>query len=94
LVWAAGVAQGTFYHHFHSMDDLVAAVGEKLAESFDEVLAPTMLAICDPFERLSFAFAKFLAGATWARLVVQSSQSPAVFGRGAFQGGAHGLQKR
>ena len=76
------------------MVDLVAAVGEKFAESFDEVPAPNMLAICDPISRLSFAFAKFLAGATWAPLVDQSSQSPAVFGRGAFQVGAHGLQKR
>jgi hypothetical protein len=76
------------------MVDLVAAVGEKLAEGFDEVPAPNMLAIRDPIARLSFAPAKFLAGATWARLVVQSSQSPTVFGHGAFQGGPHGLQKR
>jgi AcrR family transcriptional regulator len=86
VVSAAGVAKGTFYYHFQSMDDLVAAVGEKLAESFDEVLAPARLAIRDPISRLSFAFAKFLdkaiADPTWARLVVQSSQSPAVFGHG------------
>lgn len=86
VVSAAGVAKGTFYYHFQSMDDLVAAVGEKLAESFDEVLAPTMLAIRDPIARLSFAFTKFLekaiADPTWARLVVQSAQSPAVFGHG------------
>ena len=86
VVSAAGVAKGTFYYHFQSMDDLVAAVGEKLAESFDEVLAPAMRAIRDPIARLSFAFAKFLdkaiADPAWARLVVQSSQSPAVFGHG------------
>ena len=86
VVEAAGVAKGTFYYHFQSMDDLVAAVGEKLAESFDEMLAPAMLAIRDPIARLSFGFAKFLhkaiADPSWARLVVQSSQSPAVFGHG------------
>jgi AcrR family transcriptional regulator len=86
VVSAAGVAKGTFYYHFQSMDDLVAAVGEKLAESFDEMLAPTMHAIVDPILRLSFAFAKFLdkaiADPAWARLVVQTSQSPAVFGHG------------
>ncbi len=86
VVEAAGVAKGTFYYHFQSMDDLVAAVGEKLAESFDEMLAPAMLAIRDPISRLSFAFAKFLdkaiADPAWARLVVQSSQAPADFGPG------------
>jgi AcrR family transcriptional regulator len=86
VVEAAGVAKGTFYYHFQSMDDLVAAVGEKLAESFDEMLAPAMLAIRDPIARLSFGFAKFLhkaiADPSWTRLVVQSSQSPAVFGHG------------
>ena len=50
------------------------------------MLAPAMLAIRDPIARLSFGFAKFLhkaiADPSWARLVVQSSQSPAVFGHG------------
>jgi AcrR family transcriptional regulator len=86
VVSAAGVAKGTFYYHFQSMDDLVAAVGEKLAESFDEVLAPAMHEIRDPIARISFAFTKFLDKAIvdpdWARLVVQSSQSPVVFGHG------------
>ncbi len=86
LVLAAGVAKGTFYYHFQSMDELVAAVGEKLADSFDEMLAPELMAIADPVLRLSFAFTRFLhkaiADPVWARLVVQNAQSPAVFGRG------------
>ena len=86
VVSAAGVAKGTFYYHFQNMDDLVAAVGGKLAESFDEVLAPAMHTIRSPISRLSFAFKKFLdraiADPTWTRLVVQSSQSPATFGHG------------
>jgi len=86
VVEAAGVAKGTFYYHFQSMDELAAAVGERLAESFDELLAPAMREMPDPIARLSFAFAKFLdkaiADPAWARLVVQSSQSPTEFGPG------------
>ena len=35
VVEAAGVAKGTFYYHFQSMEELAAAVGEKLLESFE-----------------------------------------------------------
>ena len=86
VVEAAGVAKGTFYYHFQSIDELAAAVGAKLGESFDELLTPVRLELRDPIERLSFAFTKFLerasSDADWARLVVQSSQSPAEFGQG------------
>ena len=86
VVEAAGVAKGTFYYHFQSIDELAAAVGAKLGESFDELLTPARLELRDPIERLSFAFTQFLerasSDADWARLVVQSSQSPAEFGAG------------
>ena len=86
VVEAAGVAKGTFYYHFQSMDELAAAVGAKLAESFDELLAPAIREVRDPIARLSFAFTKFMekaiADPAWARLVVQSSQSPTEFGPG------------
>ncbi|TPJ80999.1 TetR/AcrR family transcriptional regulator [Mesorhizobium sp. B2-6-2] len=81
VVEAAGVAKGTFYYHFQSIDELAAAVGEKLGESFDAVLTGARLALEDPIKRLSFAFTKFLEKAisdsNWARLVIQSSQSRA-----------------
>ena len=86
VVETAGVGKGTFYYHFQSIDELAAAVGAKLDESFDELLTPVRLEIRDPIERLSFAITKFLerasSDADWARLVVQSSQSPAEFGQG------------
>ena len=86
VVEAAGVAKGTFYYHFQSIDELAAAVGEKLGESFDAVLTPARLELQDPIERLSFAFTQFLEKAIsspdWARLVVQSSQSRSEFARG------------
>jgi len=85
VVEAAGVAKGTFYYHFQSMEELAAAVGEKLGESFDELLAPARLGLRDPIARISFAFSQFLAKAiadpTWARLVVQSAQAPTEFAR-------------
>ena len=86
VVEAAGVAKGTFYYHFQSIDELASAVGEKLGESFDAVLTPARLELQDPIERLSFAFTQFLEKAIsdsdWARLVVQSSHSPTEFARG------------
>ena len=86
LVEAAGVAKGTFYYHFKSIGDLAAAVGAGLSQSFDELLSPARLERRDPIERLSFAFTRFLERASadtdWARLVIQSSQSPIEFGLG------------
>ena len=86
VVEAAGVAKGTFYYHFQSISELAAAVGVMLAESFDEVMTPARLELRDPIARLAFGFKQFLEKAisdpAWARLVVQSSQSPTEFGRG------------
>ena len=86
VVDAASVAKGTFYYHFQSIDELAAAVGAKLGESFDDVLTPSRLEFSDPVERLSFAFTQFLERAIsdsgWGRLVVQSSQSATDFGLG------------
>ncbi|WP_046869531.1 TetR/AcrR family transcriptional regulator [Microvirga massiliensis] len=86
VVEAAGVAKGTFYYHFQSIEELAAAVGAKLGESFDDLLTAARLELPDPIARLSFAFTQFLDKAIsdpiWARLVVQSSQAPTEFARG------------
>ncbi len=85
IVEAAGVAKGTYYYHFQSVEELVAAVGAKLADSFDELLAPSRLDEPDPILRMSFAFTKFLEKAlddpVWGRLVVRSAQVPGELGR-------------
>ena len=85
LVEAAGVAKGTFYYHFQSVEELVAAVGAKLADSFDELLAPSRLGEPDPIVRMSLAFTKFLEKAIndplWGRLVVRSVEAPAALDR-------------
>ncbi|MGA7455383.1 MAG: helix-turn-helix domain-containing protein, partial [Rhodoplanes sp.] len=81
IVESAGVAKGTFYYHFQSVEELVAAAGARLADTFDELLARSRLDQPDPIERMSFAFTKFLEKAisdpVWARLVVRSAQAPA-----------------
>ena len=86
VVEAAGVAKGTFYYHFQSISELAAAVGVMLGESFDQILTPARLKLRDPIARLAFGFTEFLEKASsdhvWARLVVQSAQSPTEFGRG------------
>jgi AcrR family transcriptional regulator len=85
VVEAAAVAKGTFYYHFQSIEELAAAVGEQLAKSFDDLLAPARLGISDPVARMSFGFTQFLTKAiaepVWARLVVQSAQAPTEFAR-------------
>jgi len=65
------------------VEKLVGAVGAKLADSFDELLAPSRLDEPDPIVRMSLAFTKFLEKAIndplWGRLVVRSAQAPAGF---------------
>jgi AcrR family transcriptional regulator len=86
IVEAAGVAKGTFYYHFQSVEELIATVGASLADSFDELLAPSRLGEPDPIVRMSLAFMKFLEKAIndplWGRLVVRSAQAPAGFDPG------------
>jgi AcrR family transcriptional regulator len=85
VVEAAGVAKGTFYYHFDSLEELFAAVGERLAETFDKMLEPARLGLLNPIARISFAFSQLLEKATadpiWARLLVQSLQAPTEFAR-------------
>jgi AcrR family transcriptional regulator len=84
IVEAAGLAKGTFYYHFQSIEELVAAVGASLADTFDDLLAPSRLGEPDPIVRMSLAFTKFLEKAIneplWGRLVVRSAQVPAAIG--------------
>ena len=72
VVEAAGVAKGTFYYHFESIEELAAAVGEKLGESFDDLLAPARLGIEIPSRACPSASPNF-----WQR------RSPTPSGRGS-----------
>src|SRR4051812_30181230 len=87
IVDAAGVAKGTFYYHFQSIEELAGAVGDSLAKSFDEMIAPARLGINDPVARLSFAFTEFLTKAIatlfgralWSRARTRRPSSPGAF---------------
>jgi AcrR family transcriptional regulator len=79
IVGAAGLAKGTFYYHFQSIEELIAAIGDKLGESLDDLVAPLRAGIPDPIARLSFGLTKILEKAIaeplWARLVIQRAQA-------------------
>ncbi len=86
VVEAAGVAKGTFYYHFLSVEELVAAVGAQLVESFDELLTSSRLERLGsrraPVLRLHEAPGEGDRGPLWARLVVRGAQIVTAPGRG------------
>ncbi len=60
VVKEAGVAKGTFYVHFDSLEALTAAVAEELVQSFDELLQPGRGSLNDPALRIAFGCRSFI----------------------------------
>ena len=60
VVQEAGVAKGTFYTHFDSLEALTTAVAEELVQSFDELLQPGRASITDPALRIAFGCRAFI----------------------------------
>ena len=77
LVNAAGVAKGTFYVHFDSLDDVESAVADELAREFDELLQPRRLTLDDPLERIAAGCGAFINQAlhdpAWAALLARGA---------------------
>ena len=75
VVREAGVAKGTFYGHFDSLEALTAAVAEELVYSFDELLQPSRLSLKEPALRVAFGCHSFINKALndtrWASLVAR-----------------------
>ncbi|MDE3774788.1 TetR/AcrR family transcriptional regulator [Sinorhizobium meliloti] len=60
LVKEAGVAKGTFYVHFDSLEAVTAAVAEELVQSFDELLQPGRVSLAEPALRIAFGCCAFI----------------------------------
>ncbi|NRP74774.1 HTH-type transcriptional regulator TtgR [Ensifer psoraleae] len=60
VVREAGVAKGTFYVHFDSLEALTAAVAEELVQSFDEMLQPGRVSLSEPALRIAFGCRAFI----------------------------------
>jgi len=60
VVREAGVAKGTFYVHFDSLEALTAAVAEELVQSFDEMLQPGRVSFSEPALRIAFGCRAFI----------------------------------
>jgi AcrR family transcriptional regulator len=75
VVREAGVAKGTFYVHFDSLEALIAAVAEELVQSFDELLQPSRLSLKEPALRVAFGCHSFIDKALndsqWAGLAAR-----------------------
>ncbi|SDA94396.1 TetR/AcrR family transcriptional regulator [Sinorhizobium sp. NFACC03] len=75
LVKEAGVAKGTFYVHFDSLEAVTAAVAEELVQSFDELLQPGRGSLTDPALKIAFGCYSFIDNALkdplWASVVAR-----------------------
>lgn len=60
VVKEAGLAKGTFYVHFDSLEALTAAVAEELVQSFDELLQPGRISLSEPALRIAFGCRTFI----------------------------------
>jgi AcrR family transcriptional regulator len=57
---AAGLAKGTFYAHFQSLDELWAALAKDLAREMAQSLEPVTSRCADPLERIAVGCAAFI----------------------------------
>ncbi|WP_234835694.1 TetR/AcrR family transcriptional regulator [Sinorhizobium meliloti] len=75
VVKEAGVAKGTFYVHFDSLEAVTAAVAEELVQSFDELLQPGRGSLAEPALRIAFGCYSFIDKALndprWASVVAR-----------------------
>jgi AcrR family transcriptional regulator len=82
---AAGLAKGTFYVHFQSLDELWAVLAKDIAHELARSLEPVASRRSDPMERIAIGCAAFIERAcddpAWAALTARAMRTfPHVLG--------------
>ncbi|MBP0638809.1 TetR/AcrR family transcriptional regulator [Cupriavidus sp. AcVe19-6a] len=80
VVKAAGIARGTFYKHFTSMDEALLAMGREVRDQFTAAILPDYDVLTHPLQRFSCGMYCFLAHAhadrRWAGFALREELVP------------------
>ncbi|WP_216644001.1 TetR/AcrR family transcriptional regulator [Cupriavidus pauculus] len=80
VVKAAGIARGTFYKHFASLDEAMLAMGREVRDQFTAQILPAHDLLADPVQRFSCGMYCFLAHAhgdrRWAGFALREELVP------------------
>jgi AcrR family transcriptional regulator len=80
VIREAKVSRATFYNHFNSLDQVMAAIGEELGNQMTTDILPLYHVLAEPWQRVSVGFRLFLLRAlldqTWAAYVTRIDAWP------------------
>jgi AcrR family transcriptional regulator len=80
VIREAKVSRGTFYNHFNSLDEVMAAIGEELSNQMTTDIIPLYSVLVEPWQRISVGVRLFLLRAlldqTWAAYVTRVDAWP------------------
>jgi AcrR family transcriptional regulator len=80
VIREASVSRATFYNHFNSLDEVMAAIGEELSNQMTTDILPLYSVVAEPWQRISVGFRLFLLRAlldqTWAAYVTRVDAWP------------------
>jgi AcrR family transcriptional regulator len=60
FVAAAGVSRGGFYNYFPTVQDLMMAIRDEIAQRLDREIAAALAGVADPAERLAMTMLRFI----------------------------------
>lgn len=80
VIREAKVSRATFYNHFTSLDEVMAAIGEELSNQMTTDILPLYSVLEEPWQRIAVGFRLFLLRAlldqTWAAYVTRVDAWP------------------